>query len=34
MSLWSLPAALAGEDLSALSVPDGLVDRMIRAARI
>ena len=33
MMLWSLPAALAGEDLSGPCRPGGLVDRMIRAGR-
>jgi len=33
MMLWSLPAALAGEDVSAPCRPGGLVDRMLEAAR-
>jgi len=33
MMLWSLPAALAGEDLSAPVKPGGLVDRVLCAAR-
>ena len=33
MMLWSLPAALKGQDLAGLCKPDGLVDRIIRAAR-
>ena len=32
MILWSLPAAIDGEDLSAPTKPGGLVDRVIRAA--
>jgi hypothetical protein len=32
MMLWSLPAALNGEDVSAPVHPGGLVDRIIRAA--
>ncbi|MBI3117384.1 MAG: hypothetical protein HYZ00_01780, partial [Candidatus Hydrogenedentes bacterium] len=33
MMLWSLPAALAGQDLSAPSKPGGLVGRVVRASR-
>jgi len=33
MMLWSLPAALAGEDVSAPTRPGGLVDRILRAAK-
>ena len=33
MMLWSLPAALEGQDVSAPCKPGGLVDRVIRAAR-
>jgi hypothetical protein len=33
MSLWGLPAALAGEDLAAAGRPGGLVDRILAAAR-
>jgi uncharacterized protein (DUF608 family) len=33
MMLWSLPAALAGEDVSAPCRPGGLVDRVLKAAR-
>ena len=33
MMLWSLPAALEGQDLSAPVKPGGLVDRMIAAAK-
>jgi hypothetical protein len=32
MILWSVPAALAGQDLSGPCKPGGLVDRMIKAA--
>jgi uncharacterized protein (DUF608 family) len=34
MILWCLPAALVGKDLSEPARPGGLVDRIIRAARI
>ncbi len=34
MMLWSLPAAIAGEDLTSPSSPGGLVDRMIRAGAV
>jgi uncharacterized protein (DUF608 family) len=33
MMLWSLPAAIAGEDVSAPCKPGGLVDRVLKAAR-
>jgi uncharacterized protein (DUF608 family) len=33
MMLWSLPAALAGQDLAGPCQPDGLVARVLRAAR-
>ena len=33
MMLWSLPAAMAGEDLSGPLQPGGLVDRVLKAAR-
>jgi hypothetical protein len=32
MMLWSLPAALAGEDVSGPTKPGGLVDRILNAA--
>jgi hypothetical protein len=32
LMLWSLPAALAGQDFAAPSQPGGLVDRIIQAA--
>ena len=33
MMLWSLPAAIEGQDFSAPARPGGLVDRMLKAAR-
>lgn len=33
MSLWGVPASLAGEDIAAACKPGGLVDRILRAAR-
>ena len=33
MSLWCLPAALAGKDLQTFSAPGGLVQRVIEAGR-
>ena len=32
MMLWSLPAAMQGEDLSEPCSPGGLIDRVLRAA--
>ncbi|MBI4584810.1 MAG: hypothetical protein HY717_12415 [Planctomycetes bacterium] len=34
MILWSLPAALAGQDLTGPSKPGGLVDRVLKAALV
>jgi hypothetical protein len=34
MMLWSLPAALQGQDFSAPTKPGGLVDRILKAARL
>ena len=34
MSLWGAPAAIAGEDMTGPTQPGGLVDRMIRAAKM
>lgn len=31
--LWSLPAAIEGQDLSGPTKPGGLVDRVVKAAR-
>ena len=33
MILWSLPAALAGQDLQQACAPDGLVDRILKAGK-
>jgi len=33
MMIWSLPAVLAGQDLSGPVKPGGLVDRVLQAAR-
>ena len=34
MMLWALPAQLTGKDLTTLSAPGGLLDRMITAAKV
>ena len=34
MMLWSVPAVMAGQDLSGPGKPGGLVDRIIRAGRL
>jgi hypothetical protein len=34
MSLWALPAALKGQTLCESAAPDGLVDRILHAAKV